>query len=119
MSSPGRTPSVSEYGHGGSASRVGAPSRSCLLRDTWNLRQWLVVEVLIGILEVHDIAMEGDVDREVFGIWYFDRATCSVELDVIEIGVLKSVCPSTRNEQLHMILHYKNTLLYVSGKWYS
>jgi hypothetical protein len=32
------------------------------------LRQWLVVEVLIGILEFHDFAMEDGEEREVFGI---------------------------------------------------
>jgi len=64
MSSPGRTPSVSEYGHVGSASSDGGRGslslRSWLLAriDTWQLRQWLVVEVLIGVLEFHDIAME-------------------------------------------------------------
>lgn len=60
------TPSVSEYGH-----RVeiesGVLLRSWVLKDTWHVRRWLVVEVLIGILEFHDIAMEDDADREVFG----------------------------------------------------
>jgi hypothetical protein len=43
-------------------------------KDTWHLRQWLVVEVLIGILEFHDIAMEGDEDREVSSTWYSDSS---------------------------------------------
>ena len=47
--------------------------RSWLLEriDTWQLhrlRQWLVVEVLIGILQFHDIAMEDGEKSEVFGV---------------------------------------------------
>lgn len=77
MTSPGRTPSVSEYGHGGSpwsASRAGPLPGAVFSKDTWHLRQWLVVEVLIGILEFHDIAMEGDEDREVSSTWYSDSS---------------------------------------------
>lgn len=48
-----------------------------VLKTTWHLRQWLVVEVLIGILEFHNIAMEDDEECEVFGVWSLDRGAAA------------------------------------------
>ena len=95
--SPGRTPSVSEYGHGRHQGRGPcAELAPDVPKDTWHLRQWLVVEVLIGILEFHDIAIEGDVDREVLDFWYSDRGHCSDELKALKTGSPSdsNICPS-------------------------